>query len=140
MPHVSCQAHSGSVFGRDGRKAPHLKRSLILAGALLAVAGCGEAQDTAEDLLGKADTAVDAQGVAKAIRSSVDEQAIEGAIKGAAANAIREELGAVGAVVDEDALVSGIDKAVDGKALTSAIGQAAREAAPMPAPPPSSAE
>lgn len=106
-----------------------MKRIVLLAGAALALAGCGEAQQAAEDLTRKADAAVDAQGVATAIRSSIDEQSIEGAIKGAAAQAIREELGVAGTVVNEEALVSGIEKSVDVESVTRAIGQAARDAA-----------
>ena len=71
--------------------------------------------------------------MADAIRASVDEQAIEGAIRGAASDAIREaipadELGVIGTVIDEEALVSGIDKAVDGKALTGAVTGAVTDA------------
>lgn len=124
MSHISGHSHPAAI-----------KRLVVLAGAALVLAGCGDAPKTAEDLREKTDAAVDVQGVANAIRSSVDEQAIEGAIKGAAADAIREELGIVGTVVDEDALVSGVDKAVDGKAVSSAIEQAARDAVRRPASP-----
>lgn len=113
------------------RRTPALKRLLALAGLAIALGACGEAQNTAEDLRNKTDAAVDVKGVADAIRSSVDEQAI----KGLAADAIREELGPVGAVIDEDALVSGVDRAVDGKAVTGAIGQAAKDVAGVSASP-----
>lgn len=108
-----------------------MKRVIIMAGVAIALAGCGDTQNAAEELRNKADAAVDARGVADAIRSSVDEQAI----KGMAADAIREELGPVGAVIDENALVSGVDRAVDGKAVSGAIGQAARDVAGTPASP-----
>lgn len=133
MTHFSCRHDAGTALAARGGIIPAVKRIAVLAGLALAVAGCGEAQETAEELRAQTDAAVDAQGVVNAIRSSVDAQSIEGAIKGAAAGAIREELGAVGAVVDEDALVSGIDKAIDGQAVTGAIGQAARDAVGVPA-------
>ena len=129
MSNVPCQSHLQQSRARSGRKLPAIRRILVLAGAALALAGCGEAQKTAEELGKKAEAAVDAQAVADAVRSSIDEQAIEGAIKGAAAQAIREELGVAGTVVNEEALVSGIEKSVDVDSVTRAIGQAARDAA-----------
>lgn len=105
-----------------------VKRILVLAGAALALSACGEAEQAASQLQNLTDAAIDADGVANSVRDSVDTGSIEGAIKDAAAGALREELGVVGAVVDEDALVSGIDKAVDGKVVTRAAEQAARDA------------
>lgn len=105
-----------------------VKRILVLAGAALALSACGEAEQAASQLQNLTDAAIDAEGVANSVRDSVDTGSIEGAIKDAAAGALREELGVVGAVVDEDALVSGIDKAVDGKVVTRAAEQAARDA------------
>lgn len=124
--------HREAVTGRPQPCGfvPTLRRIAVLAGAALALGACGETQQTAEELRSKTDAAVDAKGVMTAIRSSVDDQAI----KDAAAGAIREELGAVGAVIDEEALVSGIDKAIDGEAVTNAIGQATRNAAGRSAP------
>lgn len=116
----------------SGYSRPAVKRIVVLAGAALALTACGDVEQAAEDLSNKTDAAIDAQGVANAIRSSVNEEAIEGAIKGAAAGAIREELGVAGSLVDEDALVSGVDKAIDGKAVTGAIEQAARDAVRAP--------
>ena len=134
MSHVPYQSHFQPGFIRGTAASRAAKRFVVLAGAALFVAGCGEAQQTAEELRSKTDAAVDAKGVADAIRSSVNEEAIEGTIKGAAAGAIREELGAVGDLIDEDALVSGIDKAIDGQGVTSAVGQAARDVARGSAP------
>jgi hypothetical protein len=105
-----------------------VKRILILAGAAFALSACGEAEQAASQLQNLTDAAIDADGVTNSVRDSVDTGSIEGAIKDAAAGALREELGVVGAVVDEDALVSGIDKAVDGKVVTRAAEQAARDA------------
>ncbi|MFM1982506.1 MAG: hypothetical protein RJB22_1225 [Pseudomonadota bacterium] len=105
-----------------------VKRILVLASAAFALSACGEAEQAASQLQNLTDAAIDADGVANSVRDSVDTGSIEGAIKDAAAGALREELGVVGAVVDEDALVSGIDKAVDGKAVTRAAEQAARDA------------
>lgn len=110
-----------------------LARIVIVAAAALALAACGETQDSPDSLEAKADAAIDGKGVADAIRASVDEQAIEGAIRGAASDAIREaipadELGVIGTVIDEEALVSGIDNAVDGKALTGAVTGAVTDA------------
>lgn len=105
-----------------------VKRILVLAGAALALSACGEAEQAASQLQNLTDAAIDADGVANSVRDSVDTGSIQGAIKDAAAGALREELGVVGAVVDEDALVSGIDKAVDGKVVTRAAEQAARDA------------
>lgn len=130
MSQISCHSSRQIAFLRT----PVLTRIGLLAGAALALAACGNVEPSAEDLTNQTDAAVDAAGVVNAIRSSVNEEAVEGAIKGAAAQAIREELGVVGSVVDEDALVSGVDKAVDGKAVTSAISQAARDAAGAPPP------
>lgn len=130
MSQISCHSSRQIAFLRT----PVLTRIGLLAGAALALAACGNVEPSAEDLTNQTDAAVDAAGVVNAIRSSVNEEAVEGAIKGAAAQAIREELGVVGSVVDEDALVSGVDKAVDGNAVTSAISQAARDAAGAPPP------
>ncbi len=105
-----------------------VKRILVLASAAFALSACGEAEQAASQLQNLTDAAIDAEGVANSVRDSVDTGSIEGAIKDAAAGALREELGVVGAVVDEDALVSGIDKAVDGKVVTRAAEQAARDA------------
>lgn len=105
-----------------------VKRILVLAGAALALSACGEAEQAASQLQNLTDAAIDADGVANSVRDSVDTGSVQGAIKDAAAGALREELGVVGAVVDEDALVSGIDKAVDGKVVTRAAEQAARDA------------
>jgi hypothetical protein len=105
-----------------------VKRILVLASAAFALSACGEAEQAASQLQNLTDAAIDADGVANSVRDSVDTGSIEGAIKDAAAGALREELGVVGAVVDEDALVSGIDKAVDGKVVTRAAEQAARDA------------
>lgn len=105
-----------------------VKRILVLASAAFALSACGEAEQAASQLQNLTDAAIDADGVTNSVRDSVDTGSIEGAIKDAAAGALREELGVVGAVVDEDALVSGIDKAVDGKVVTRAAEQAARDA------------
>lgn len=105
-----------------------LSRMLALAGAGLVLAACGDAEQAAGDLRNLTEAAIDTEGAANVLRSSVDTGSIEGAIKGAAAGALREELGVVGAVVDEDALVSGVDKVIDGKAVTGAAEDAARTA------------
>lgn len=111
-----------------------LRRIILVAGAALALTACSEAEQAASELQNLTDAAIDAEGVADSVRNSVDTGAIEGALKGAAAGALREELGVVGAVVDEDALVSGIDKAVDGKVVTRTAEQAARDALGAEAP------
>lgn len=123
LPHVSRPPRA------DANRVRSPATIIMLAGAALVLSACGETQQAPDGAPEKTGTPVDAQQVADAVRASVDEKAIEGAIKGAAAAAIREELGAIGSVIDEDALVSGIDKAVDGKAVTGTIERAARDSA-----------
>lgn len=129
MPQISSQTIHEKMIPGTGALAPAAKRMFVLMGAVLALTGCSEAQQAAEAVRREADAAIDAQDIANTVRLSVDEKAI----KGAAADALRSELGVVGAVIDEDALVSRADAAVNSQAVTRAIERAARQAAEPPA-------
>ena len=108
-----------------------MKRIIILAGAAAALAACGEVKQRAEMFGNAADAAIDGQGIGNAIGSAIDTDGLKGVVEGAATQAIREvvpaaEIGAVGAVVKEKELVSGIERAVDGQALKEAVKEAVK--------------
>lgn len=119
-----------------------MKRKMIfVAGAALALAACGDAAKQAEELRSKADAAIEGQGVVDAVASAVDEEAIKGMAQGAVRQALgealpAEEMAAVGAVIDEGALITGVDKAVDGEALRGAVREAVNGAADRVTQPP----
>jgi len=115
-----------------------MKKFIFAAGAAFALAACGDAADQAAELRSKADAAIEGQGVADAVASAVDEEAIKGMAQGAVRQAIgealpTEEMAAVGAVIDEEALITGLDKAVDGEALRGAARDAVKGSAGAPA-------
>lgn len=103
-----------------------MKHIIFVAAAAVALAACGDATEQAAELHSKADAAIEGQAVADALVSAVDREAIKGMAHGAAKEALREalpaqEMAAMGAVIDEEALVTGLDKAVDGNALGGAV-------------------
>lgn len=88
--------------------------------------GLWQSGEQAKELQTKAEAVIDEQALGEAAGAVIDEKAVEGVIKGAVTgtvqDALREvvpaqELGMIGAVVDEEALVRGLDKAVDREAL-----------------------
>lgn len=111
-----------------------MKKMIFVTAAAFALAACGDAAEQAEELRSKADAAIEGQGVVDAITSAVDEEAVksmaEGAVRQALGDALpAEEIAAVGAVIDEEALITGIDRAVDGEALRGAVREAVEGAA-----------
>ena len=106
-----------------------MKRTIFVAGAALALAACGNMVETASELQGKAGAAVEERAVAEAVVSAVDEKAVQNMVEGAAGDALREalptgDIAALRAVIDEGALITGLDQAVDGEALGSAVRNA----------------
>lgn len=117
------------------------KRMILMASAAFALAACGDATEQVAELRSKADAAIQGQGVVDAVASAVDEEAIKGIANGAARQALgdalpTEEMAAIGAVIDEKALITGLDKAVDGEALRGAVREAVKGAAGPPTQPP----
>ncbi len=109
------------------------KKMIFAAAAALALSGCGLEAQQADELRSKAAAAVNERGVLEAVGSAVDRQAAEDLARGAVKDAVREaipskELGLVAAIVDEEALVNGLDRAVDGEALKGAARAAAERA------------
>ena len=105
-------------------------KMFFVAAAALALAGCGEVTDRAAELPEKADAAVQGRAVVDAVASAVDVEAAKSIAKGAAESAAREALGeivppegvaAAAAVIDERALVNGLDKAVNEEAVADAV-------------------
>ncbi|MGV3554810.1 MAG: hypothetical protein ACO1OD_06100 [Croceibacterium sp.] len=116
-------------------------KKVIVVAAALSLAACGDVADTAANLSAKADAAINEQAAVEAATSAVDIEGVKAQAEGAAREAIQEalptrEIAAAAAVVDEAALVEGLDKAVDGQALGNAIRDAAggADAKPTPAP------
>lgn len=104
-------------------------RILFGIAAALTLGACGDVADTAANLSAKADAAIDEKAAVEAVSSAVDVEAAKAQAEAAARQAVREalptgELAAIGAVVDEGALVAGIDKAVDGQSVRNAVGDA----------------
>lgn len=117
-----------------------MKNLIFVAGAALALVACSDGAEQAEELRSKADAAVDGQGVVAAVASAVDEEAIKAMANGAARQALgdllpSEEMAAVSAVIDEEALITGLDNAVDGAALRGAVREAVKGAAGAPVEP-----
>lgn len=112
---------------------------ILWAALLLPLSACAETADKAQETQGKVDQAIDGQGLIEAVGASVDKDALKGVVQGAAAAAMQEalpmeEAAVLGAVVDEEALISGIDKAVDGRAVQNALGDAMKTTAPEAVP------
>lgn len=112
-----------------------VRLALASIGAAALLAGCSTAPDAADEAAAAGTkAAVDGGGVVDAFRSAVDEEAVKAMAEGAAKQAIRdaipvEQLGVVGAVVDEQALMEGLDKAVDGSAIGASVDNITARAA-----------
>lgn len=118
-----------------------VKKFVFMAISAFVLSACGDAAEQAEKLRSKADAAIEGQGLVDAVASAVDEEAIKGMANGAARQALgdvlpAEEMAAVGAVIDEEALISGLDKAVDGEALRGAVREVVKGAGGPPTQPP----
>lgn len=111
--------------------------------AALALAACGGPAANENPATG----AVDEVAIATAVDRAVDQKALEQALVGTAEGAVRgavdeaiqdvvpvptQEMRAIGAAVDEKALVQGIGEAVNGKLLGDAVTGAVKERAPAP--------
>jgi hypothetical protein len=101
-----------------------MKKIILSAAAAFALAACGSVE-VGDQALSNAAAAIDEGALAAAVNQSIDRTAIEGMARGAVAGAVQEaipaEVRAVGAVVNEEALVGGIDRAVDGNKLGAAV-------------------
>lgn len=116
-------------------------KALFVIGAALMLAACGDVADKAADLSAKADAAIDEKAAVEAAASAVDIDGVKAQAEGAAREAVQQvlptrEIAAAAAVVDEGALVDGVDKAIDGQALGNAIRDAVAGADAKPAPAP----
>ncbi len=122
-------------------KAGMMRKMIFVTGAAFALAACGDVAEQASELTSKADAAIEGQGLVDAVTSAVNEEAVKGMAQAAASQALRdalpvEEMAIVGAVIDEEALMAGIDRAVDGAALGNAAREAVKDAAERTAPTP----
>ena len=111
---------------------PAAMKAVFAVAAMAALAACGDIADSVKDLPAKADAALDQKGAVAAVASAVDVEAAKGIATGAAREAFREvlptgEIAAVAAVIDEQAMVDGLDQAIDGKALQRAVQGAIAE-------------
>lgn len=118
-----------------------MKKFVFVAFAAFALSACGEAAEQAEKLRSKADAAIEGQGVVDAVASALDDEAIKGMANGAVRQALSdvlptEEMAVVGAVIDEEALITGLDKAVDGEALRGTVREVVKGTAGPQAQPP----
>lgn len=113
-----------------------MKTMLLAAAAAFTLAGCGDTASSEETLRDRITPVVDEQALASAVDQAVDQKALEQAALASAQGAVRSaiedvipaptpEMQAIGAAVDERALVKGIGEAVDGKALEQAIERSA---------------
>lgn len=119
-----------------------MNKTITMAGAAFALAlgACGSAAENSADLRSKADAAIEGRGIAEAVTSAVDTEAAKSIAHGAAKEALREalptgEIAAAGAIIDEEALITGLDKAVDGEALRGAVRDAVEGAGERPVQP-----
>jgi PBP1b-binding outer membrane lipoprotein LpoB len=118
-----------------------MKVLAIAAAATIMLAGCGNPAEQAKELQGKAEAAIDRTGLGEAARTVIDEKAVEGMIKGAASGAVNDavreivpaqELRAIGAVVDEQAVMQRVRRTMEEtglgdpreKALEGSAGEA----------------
>ena len=119
-----------------------MNKTIIIAAAAFALAlgACGNAAGNSAALPSKADGAIDGRGIAEAVVSAVDTEAAKSIAHGAAKEALRDalptaELAAAGAIIDEQALITGLDMAVDGEALRGAARDAVAGAVQKPVQP-----
>ena len=115
-----------------GPERPAVMKAVFAVAAMAALAACGDIAASVKELPAKADAAVDQKGAVAAVTSAVDVEAAKGIATGAAREAFREvlptgEIAAVAAVIDERAMVDGLDQAIDGKALQRAVQGAIAE-------------
>lgn len=104
-------------------------KAFLVVVAALGLAGCSDVTDSATELKARADAAIDEKALVDAATSAVDLDAAKAQAQRSVNEAVQEvlpsgELAAIGAVVDEAALVDGVDKAING----DAIGDAVRDA------------
>jgi hypothetical protein len=115
-----------AAFCRTERQTKMKPNMLIAIAAILALTACGSSEKPAEDARSKVAAAIDEKGLAEALGSAIDQDAVKSVAREAAKQAVRDalpqdELGVAAAIIDEEALVNGIDRAVDGKALKGAL-------------------
>lgn len=129
---IGSRRHRTHIRAGAGPEKPAAMKAVFAFAAMAALAACGDIADSVKDLPAKADAAVDQKGAVAAVTSAVDVEAAKGIATGAAREAFREvlptgEIAAVAAVIDERAMVDGLDKAIDGKALQRAVQGAITE-------------
>lgn len=118
-----------------------MKKVMFAAVAALSLAACDD-RTTVESLQTNVGSTIDEQGVAAAAYQAIDREALRdvvkeaavGPAKGALDQAIREavpeEVVVLGSVIDEEAVVSGVNAAVDEKELGRAVQGAVQERLP----------
>lgn len=123
---------SATVRGRiAGQQIPpvaslrsRLGRATLMSAAALALAACGSGVDeTLDAVKQEAGAAAQASKAFQALDTAIDEQAVEGLARGAINGAVNEAIGevlpaeemaAVRAVVDEEAIAQGLRSSLEG--------------------------
>lgn len=131
IPDSACRKGRASATDLDhgvpgfARRACCVTRVGLVSVLAVALAACGSGAETLEAVQNEAAAAAKESGVVDALDPAIDEQALEGLARGAIHGAVNEAIGevvpaeemaAVRAVVDEEAIARSLGAQLDGAA------------------------